>query len=390
MDTVKLIITLLISLGLLYWVVEFVLVILITRKVSNLEDLKADNLKRWPKVSIISPAHNEEKAIEQSAQSRIKDDYPDLELILLDDRSTDKTPEIIKKLSEKECRIKPIFITEIPKGWWGKNHAMHLALQQTQGEWILLSDADVQVKPGTLRKAISYCEKNGIDHLTVLAEILSSTFLVDVIYSFVIRQLYTTTRVWDIPNPKSTASGGIGAFSLVRRSALRKINDFDDLKLEVTEDMAIGKKLKRAGVKCDVLNGRNCVSVQWSKTLDNYIASSDRSTFAYWGKFSVIRTFLMSVFALALELFPVYMLLLTSIPYHIIIGITALALNLAASVIVNKWNNRPIWPSFFFPIGIIVNFVIMLRAGIMGVLRGGIRWGGIFYPSDVLKKHSSF
>src|SRR5262245_16111737 len=97
---------------------------------------------QWPAVSLIAPARNEERHIEAAVRSLVKIDYPNLEITIVNDRSTDGTATILDRLAAEFPQLNVVHLTELPAGWLGKNHALHLGASRSHGEWLLFTDAD--------------------------------------------------------------------------------------------------------------------------------------------------------------------------------------------------------------------------------------------------------
>lgn len=119
----------------------------------------------YPSLSVIIPARNEEKSIKQAISQLIDQDYPNLEVIVVNDRSTDNTGVILEELKIKYPELKVITITDVPPYWLGKNHAVYQGVKQATGEWLLFTDADVLFSPGSLKSTVSYSLENKLDHL---------------------------------------------------------------------------------------------------------------------------------------------------------------------------------------------------------------------------------
>ena len=117
------------------------------------------------KVSIIVPARNEQLHIEAALQSMLQLDYPELEFLVVNDRSTDATGEILAQMAIADHRLKVLNVTDLPAGWLGKNHALHRAACQATGDWLLFADADISFEPSTLRRAIGYSQYFNLEHL---------------------------------------------------------------------------------------------------------------------------------------------------------------------------------------------------------------------------------
>src|SRR5262245_58393739 len=126
---------------------------LITKRLAAVQ---VPELEHWPTVSLIAPARNEERHIEQAVRSLVPIDYPGLEITIVNDRSTDRTGEILSRLATEFPQLNVVHLEELPAGWLGKNHALQLGADRSQGEWLLFTDADVIFEPTALRRAIAY------------------------------------------------------------------------------------------------------------------------------------------------------------------------------------------------------------------------------------------
>jgi glycosyltransferase involved in cell wall biosynthesis len=109
-----------------------------------------------PLLSIIVPARNEEKHIEAALQSLLNQDYRKMEILVVDDRSSDGTAVILDRMAQVHNRLRVFHIEELPEGWLGKNHALHYGARHASGEFLLFADADVVMHPSTVSRAIRY------------------------------------------------------------------------------------------------------------------------------------------------------------------------------------------------------------------------------------------
>src|SRR5262249_48664955 len=160
------------------------------------------------------------------------------EYIIIDDRSTDRTGEIVDELASADARVVPVHVMELPDGWLGKVHAMHVGLEHASGDWILFSDADVHHDPGVLSRIIAHCEARKLDHVAVFPSIWPVSCGLDVVMNTLLRQFAITARAWKVPDPTSRVSVGGGNFNLVRRTTLARAGGVEPLKLEVVDDVA--------------------------------------------------------------------------------------------------------------------------------------------------------
>lgn len=255
------------ALGALYWLTMAALLLRVVRSVPSVQGLRAPPPGKWPRLSLIMPARDEEHTLEPALRSKLGNTYPELELVLVDDRSTDATGAVADAFARAEPRLQVVHVSHLPEGWLGKVHAMQRGLERASGEWVLFSDADVHLAPGMLERVIAHAEHEGLDHVCVLPRITSPCFLLQATISTFFRVICTGARLWAVPDPRSSAAVGIGAFNLVRRSALERSPGLEWLKMEIGDDVALGMMLKRSGARPAVLNGRSEVSLEFYPSL---------------------------------------------------------------------------------------------------------------------------
>ena len=130
----------------------------------------------WPLVSMIIPARDEGEKIDAALRSVLAVDYPNLEIIAVDDRSRDETGRVMDRLAAEDPRLRVIHIETLPDGWLGKNHAMHVAAQAARGEFLLFTDGDVMFAPDALRRAVAYAEHTRIDHLCLSPNLVPGSY----------------------------------------------------------------------------------------------------------------------------------------------------------------------------------------------------------------------
>jgi hypothetical protein len=370
------------SVGLLYWVASAVGAELAARRVPVLGALSPREPGRWPKLSIIIPACNEASTLEPALRSKLAEGYPDVELVLVNDRSTDGTGAIVDRMAAEDARVTPLHIRALPDGWLGKLNAMNEGVKRAGGEWLLFSDADIHYTPGVLRRAIAYCEEQGLDHLAVFPEIWRTRLDLDIFTACFSRIVFLVGRVWSVADPKSKAFAGVGAFNLVRRSALERTRGFEWLKLEAGDDMALGQMLKQSGARNAIVNGRGQVGLYFYQTLGEAIRSAEKG--AAFMRFSVALSVAFGVVMLGLEL-SAFLALLPGAPLGVrAMGLIGVAAALFAQLRINRFMGHPVVPALLVPLGSIAMALTMARAGIVGALRGGVKWRGTLYPAQAL------
>src|SRR5450432_3059981 len=126
------------------------------------------------RVSIIVPARNEEADIEKTLNLLLALDFDNYEIIAVDDRSNDRTGEIMDRVAASSAAkgLRVLHIRELPAGWMGKTHAMWTASNLASGDWLLFTDADVLFKRDSLRRALAYAEAERADHVVLFPQMI--------------------------------------------------------------------------------------------------------------------------------------------------------------------------------------------------------------------------
>ena len=369
----------------LYWCIEFIAYFLIRKHCPRIDDMPDGDLPEWPRVSLIMTACNEENSIENAIKEKLNDDYPNLEFILVEDRSTDKTPQIADKLAAENPGLKVIHVKELPEGWLGKVNALNQGVKTAGGEWLIFSDADVRIKPGTIKRAIVFAEKNKYDHIAIFPHLLRTKCLLDATLSVFIRMLCIGGRVWKACDPRSDAAVGSGSFNMVKRITLQNSSGLEDIKLEPGDDVALGMMLKADGARGCLLSGRQRIPIHWFHDLKGMAASAERATFTSLGNFSFLRIILYFLILTALELAP-FIIFFNGFNNGLwITGLILIVMSYLSTALLCQWWGDLSKCVLLWPVGALIIAAIALRAGYLGVRRGGIYWRGTFYSTELLR-----
>jgi hypothetical protein len=235
---------------------------------------------QWPTLTVIFAARDEGAVLEPAVRSILAQDYPELKVVAVDDRSSDDTGTILDRLAEEDPRLRVVHVHELPRGWLGKTHALHVAAHDETTEWLLFTDADVHLAPGALRRAIAWAEHTSADHVTVIPDFLCEGVgekLFQMIFALAFASRVLGGRV-DAPGGRTHL--GIGAFNLVRREALCGIGGFERIALSVDDDNRLAQALKAAGFRGRALLGAGAVSVRWHTGLGGLIRGLEKNLFA--------------------------------------------------------------------------------------------------------------
>jgi len=370
--------------GCLYWLVNLLLAVRVVRRVPQLADTPVERAGPWPRVSQIVPACDEAETIEAAIRARLREGYPDTQLVVVEDRSTDETAVILDRLASDDPRIRVVHVRDLPDAWLGKVHALHQGVQVADGSWFLFSDADVHLAPTALRRAVNHAERHGLDHLAVLPELWPTTFLLDAVLATFVRIFCLITRTWALDGARWRTPLGIGAFNLVRRSAFERTAGFEWLRLEVVDDLGLAQMLHATGAVGGIASGRGLVGLRWYRTLGELARGAEKSALSGAVGFSLGRVLCKSFVLVGLELAP-FVGLLPIGPGLPALGLFGVAVALLAQLTLARWARRPLLPAAFVPLAAVLGLVISVRAGWLALRRGGLMWRGKLYPLAQLR-----
>ena len=377
--------------ALAYWLWAAYAMLRVSRDIPRLSEVAPPDPPRWPRLSVIIPAANEADKIEAAARTLLAEDYPDLQIILVDDRSTDSTGEIIDRLASGDRRARAIHITTLPDGWLGKVNALQAGLGQATGEFVLFTDADIHFARGTLRKAVAYAVQERLDHLAAFPELWPTTVLLDAVIAAFIRQLFSLSRPWAVSDQKSRAFCGIGAFNLVRRAALDATPGLEWLRMETGDDMALGLLMKRSGARCGVIAAFGYLGLVWYRSIGEMARGSERGWATVLG-FSFARAIVVALVMAGLELGPFLALVPLATEEFRMIGYGGIAVTAAYLATVfqaSRWAGwRRLLPGLAGPLTAPLMAAMVLRSAWLGRRRGGVVWRGTLYTDDQLRAGS--
>ncbi|MGA9543386.1 MAG: glycosyltransferase family 2 protein [Candidatus Sulfotelmatobacter sp.] len=340
-----------------------------------------------PLVSIIVPARNEETDIGESLARLLELDYDNYEVIAVNDRSTDRTGEIMESVAARPAvhgRLRVIHHRELPAGWLGKTHAMWTATNEAKGDWLLFTDADVQFKPDSLRRALAYAEAERADHVVVFPQMIMKRPGEFMMIAFFQTMFVFGHRPWKVADPKSKDHMGVGAFNLVRRSTYEAVGTYEALRMEVLDDMKLGKVVKNAGFAQRNVFGEDLISIRWARGARGVVENLTKNFFAVLS-FQWWRT-LISAFGLAfLNLMPFLGVWLAHgwerLPY-------AIALASMFSIYAGmSWRSGV--PAYYFllhPVSTVLFVYTLLLSMCHALWNDGIIWRGTRYPLEELRK----
>ena len=394
----------------LAWWVRIAPALLRLHSVADLRETKYESrAENLPSLSVIVPARNEAKAIAATLEGLLASNTLKLQILAVDDRSTDATGAIMDAIAaqpEADGRLRVIHVTELPSGWLGKPHAMSLAAEAVKvqwspeapmsqkrdmghpahTDWLLFTDADVLFAPDIFDRALTYAEANHVDHLVVYPTMILHGLGEHIFVSFCQTLSVWAGRPWRIANRKAKRDFvGVGAFNLIRRSVYEDLGGFVALRMEVVEDMRLGYCVKQAGYVQHGVFARDMVRLRWAESVMGMVENLTKNIFA---------AFRFRVSLLIAAFLGIILLCATPCVALAIPGPARWAgVAVFAAIILlhlRYWKQFKISPIYviFFPVGMCLLLYALLRSLLLTLWRGGVLWRGTLYPLDELKRHA--
>ncbi|NTV45858.1 MAG: glycosyltransferase [Chlorobiales bacterium] len=364
------------------WAVLLLRISLVARDMQELP--AAESSGKHPRVSIIVPARNEAVKIKPALESLLAQDYPNLEIIVIDDRSMDETPSIVSEFLQKSMILKFVRITSLPEGWLGKNYANQKGFEASTGEYLLFTDADVVFEKDAVSKAVSYALSSGARHIVAYGKMMTEG-----VFEYAFIALFGLLFTWKFDprgaiDPKNKkAYVGVGAFNFIERSLYETIGTHITLRAEVADDVMLGYHVKQQGYGTYVVQGKNLLSVRWREGLWDSIRGVERSAFPgirfswFWVGTAIFGTFaglvapfwLIGFDDLIAKSCAVLSMLIISLCYYI----------------QDRSFPKAVLATVLHPVMSMLFLYALLRSAIKITLDGGVMWRDTFYPIHVLK-----
>ena len=287
-----------------------------------------------PKVSVILPARNEESYISRCLDSLLDQDYPNYEIIAINDSSSDNTGSIIQQYAHRNSKIHYVSARPKPKGWMGKNWACMEGYKEAQGTLLLFTDSDTYHAPNVITLAVSHLLGENLDALTAIPKMLSLDFWTKVTLPMISTFLHTRFSALRVNDPSKKTGYFFGSFFIITRQVYDAIGTHEGVKHEIIEDGALGKKVKESGYKMKMVRGDHLVEAIWARDLFTlwhalkrlmiplYLQSGNIA----WGIFFAVLFLLFAPFPIALYAF---LFMSPSVP-----SLTLLASSLSASALI--------------------------------------------------------
>ncbi|HTY25693.1 MAG TPA: glycosyltransferase [Desulfomonilaceae bacterium] len=246
-----------------FWAMRMWEVIQTTRMVPEIDPDKKSRLPSHPPlISVIVPAHNEQAGIGECLRSVLDQDYPHFELVFVNDRSDDDTLAVAESVVQGRDDLRIISVTDLPKGWTGKCHALDAGVRQASGEWLAFLDADCRLHKSALRECYCASIRHNVGMITLSPKFVLKTFWEKALQPAFVAMSCILFPLALVNHPSSTVASANGMFYMIRRHVYEKIGGHRDVKGLAVEDIGIGKRVKAAGLGLLFANGRRIMQTR--------------------------------------------------------------------------------------------------------------------------------
>ena len=335
-------------------------------------------------VSVIVPACNEEEKIGAGLRSLACQNFQQLEIIVVNDRSTDGTGESIDHVRNEFPQIHRIDIEELPEGWLGKPHALQCGVEAASGDYLLFTDADVVLEPTTISRALAAMKERELDHLALVFKNSTSGGLLNAVVADIGAGLMWMLKPWKARTADSRYFVGVGAFGMVRAHVYQEIGRHEQVRMQVIDDLFLGKLIKRGGYRQECMDGRGFVDVPWYCSVSELIEGLMKNVYAFFNY--TLGYMILGFLAIGVVVVVPYWGLFFTEGVAQICFIASLFVRVGGigfGLISSGVEKRALLWLLVTPF---VMLYIILRATTLALAKGGISWRGSFYPMHSLRK----
>jgi hypothetical protein len=241
----------------------------------------AAEIRDWPSVTIIVPARDEAAALPGSLAAWAALDYPDVEVVLVNDHSRDATGPLMDEAARRHPdRFRVLHDPPLPSGWLGKNNALWRAARLSTADWLLLTDADIIFAPDVVRRAVGLALARDVDLLPALIRVEARSWGERLTLPFLCSLGMAGFPIASGMNPRSRDAMGVGGFTLVRRDTYFRVGGHRAIASEVVEDVEFARLCKRSGARYGMVDGTRFLRVRMYDSLAGVVRGFRKNTFA--------------------------------------------------------------------------------------------------------------
>jgi glycosyltransferase involved in cell wall biosynthesis len=267
------------------WAIRHIVLIFVFRLIDVL-DLRSPRFRgeRPPLVSVIIPAKDEEATLGDCLTGVLAQTYSHIEVIIIDDRSSDRTGEIARRIAEGDPRVRVITIDQLPPGWTGKTHALHLASREARGDWFWFIDSDTRHHPESLAIMLEYAIGGGAVMASLIPKMRCETFWENVVQPLAGIVLMRSFPLFLVNSPRTRLAFANGQYILIERSAYRAAGGHDSVRDRFVEDIYLARRVKALGLRIRVAVGPELSSTRMYTSLPQIVRGWSRILFDAAGR----------------------------------------------------------------------------------------------------------
>jgi len=342
-----------------------------------------------PTLSVVCVVKDEERLIGATVTTLLAVGGPLTEVVVVDDRSTDRTSEILAEIAQADPRLRVVRVDVLPEGWQGRVHALWVGSQHITGDYLLTVDAEIELDVAVLREIVGILRDERLDHLAVLPQLHRKPYWLDVLLTTAMVFYVGSQRPWlSIAERPVRSVRGVGAFNMVRRTFLASTPGFEALRMEIIDDVGLAQLIASHGGRSMLVyaSARGPI-FHWYRTVREMTLRLEKTIVGAFADYSLVRALAITALSWSCVLIPAAALVcLPRAEALVALGVFGGATAVWA-VVASRLLGRKASVLVMLPVGVALMGTILLRAAVLCHLRGGILWKDTLYPVEALRKH---
>lgn len=366
----------------IFLIVMLLIAIINMSKTLNLNEKR--KIGRFPRLSVLIPARNEEDKIGTCVESLLSQDYPDFEIIVLNDNSTDRTEGILHKLVLNDGRLKVIQGKYLPPDWLGKHWACHQLYREATGDLLIFTDADTVHSPDTLRCTAAALAEEQADMISIVPHHILGTLAEKLVMPYFALGVFAVVPLPKMLRPQKTYLSSSGKLMAFKRQAYEKCGGFEEIRMNVLDDLELPQRIVASGLRYRVFDGTNNVSTRMYHSYNEVCEGLTKNMFAAYD-YNVplfIATWLWILFVFLEPIIALAALETTSYPPPLTLGLAVICViaSLLLWAIYYQRFKFPIYMVALYPLSAVMVATLSISSMVL-TLSGKATWKGRKMPT---------
>lgn len=341
-----------------------------------------------PLISAICVVKDEERLVGATVAGLLAVGSPLTEVVVVDDRSTDRTPQILAELASRHPQLRVVRVDHLPEGWQGRVHALSVGVPHVTGDYLLTVDAELELRREVLHEVAVLLRDQRLDHLAVVPRLHPKPFFLDLLLTTALVFYVASQRPWLSLEARPVRSvRGVGSFNLVRRDKLAETPGFAALRLEIIDDVGLAQLIASHGGRSQLVYATDDgPRIHWYRSVREMTLRLEKTIVGAFANYSVALAVWIAALSFSCVALPLVALALPSTATVMALSLFAIATTLFAAYASRRIGRRfrVLW---CLPLGIALMGGILLRASVLCWWRGGILWKDTLYPVAALRAH---